>query len=384
MTQEGRTRPKDRRASILATAGVLFHRRGYVGTSLEDIAAELGITAPALYRHFRGKAALYTAALESNLVELERSVAASTSVDEIVRGLARVGVEHPTLGLLWSPDRRRRLVDPDGELARRISAVVDTVGARVHADATGELGRILARAALAAVSSTGFYSSPLSAEEQRRQLEEVVAAVLSFRPLDPLVTLPVHDEEPAPRSWATQKTALLDACASLVTRRGGYHAVSLDDIAAAAGVTAATVYQLFAGKPDLFAAVLRRVAQWVTAMLQQDSARATSPDEALQLTVASSLEFTARHPSWTGSLADELPNLPDEYQAEILALVQDYLDEWLALCVAIVPALPAEATRVRMRAVLAVIGDRALQAADLEVFSVSDTTVLVRRMLSTS
>ena len=47
--------------------GPFLQRHGYSGTSLEDIAGDLGITAPALYRHFRGKDALYTAALESNL-----------------------------------------------------------------------------------------------------------------------------------------------------------------------------------------------------------------------------------------------------------------------------------------------------------------------------
>ena len=80
MTDQVRTRPRDRRASILAAARARFHRHGYTGTSLEDIAGDLGITAPALYRHFRGKDALYTAALESNLVHLEECVA-----DDLVR-----------------------------------------------------------------------------------------------------------------------------------------------------------------------------------------------------------------------------------------------------------------------------------------------------------
>jgi len=113
-----RTRPRDRRASILAAARARFHRHGYSGTSLEDIAGDLGITAPALYRHFRGKDALYTAALESNLRHLEECVAEGSSADEVVRGLARVAVEHPTIGLLWNPDRRRRLTDPDGSIQR--------------------------------------------------------------------------------------------------------------------------------------------------------------------------------------------------------------------------------------------------------------------------
>ena len=381
MTDEVRTRPKNRRELILAAASVRFHQSGYAGTSLDDIAGDLGVTAPALYRHFRSKDDLYTAALELNLRQLESSIGEAASVRQAIRGLAEVAVTHPTLGLLWNTDRRRRLVDPNGSIENRIVVVADDLGALFEGDADPELARLLARGALAASSSTGFYASALAPEEQAAQLERVLEQVAAFRPSDPLVTLDVASETVVTRPWATRRSALLDAGAALVVQRGGYQAVSIEEIAAVAGVSPNTLYLDFTGKADLFVAVLRRAASWLTASLQQASAQATSAEEALRLAVLSSLELSAQHPSWTGSLADELTNLPADQITDLVVSVEEYLDEWLALCVANAPALAVEEVRVRMRAALAVLDDRALEAADRRVLSSGDSADLMLAIL---
>lgn len=381
MTDEVRTRPKNRRELILAAASVRFHQSGYAGTSLDDIAGDLGVTAPALYRHFRSKDDLYTAALELNLRQLESSIGEAASVRQAIRGLAEVAVTHPTLGLLWNTDRRRRLVDPNGSIENRIVVVADDLGALFEGDADPELARLLARGALAASSSTGFYASALAPEEQAAQLERVLEQVAAFRPSDPLVTLDVASETVVTRPWATRRSALLDAGAALVVQRGGYQAVSIEEIAAVAGVSPNTLYLDFTGKADLFVAVLRRAASWLTASLQQASAQATSAEEALRLAVLSSLELSAQHPSWTGSLADELTNLPADQITDLVVSVEEYLDEWLALCVANAPALAPEEVRVRMRAALAVLDDRALEAADRRVLSSGDSADLMLAIL---
>jgi AcrR family transcriptional regulator len=54
----------ERREQILGAATSAFARRGYAATSLEDIAAEAGVTRAILYRHFESKADLYRAALD--------------------------------------------------------------------------------------------------------------------------------------------------------------------------------------------------------------------------------------------------------------------------------------------------------------------------------
>ena len=48
----------DTKQRILAIAGELFARQGYTGTTIADIARELGTTTAALYYHFPSKAAI--------------------------------------------------------------------------------------------------------------------------------------------------------------------------------------------------------------------------------------------------------------------------------------------------------------------------------------
>ncbi|MFG2000838.1 TetR/AcrR family transcriptional regulator [Spirillospora sp. NPDC048911] len=56
----GRTAPDvpTRRAEILAAAADLFARRGFHGASIGDVGRAVGLTGPALYRHFSGKEAV--------------------------------------------------------------------------------------------------------------------------------------------------------------------------------------------------------------------------------------------------------------------------------------------------------------------------------------
>lgn len=53
----------DRQAAILQEAARLFAERGFSGVSLEDLGAAVGVSGPALYRHFANKQALLGAIL---------------------------------------------------------------------------------------------------------------------------------------------------------------------------------------------------------------------------------------------------------------------------------------------------------------------------------
>ena len=50
---------------ILETALELFAQNGYLGTSMNDIAARLGITKAALYKHYAGKQEILERIVES-------------------------------------------------------------------------------------------------------------------------------------------------------------------------------------------------------------------------------------------------------------------------------------------------------------------------------
>jgi AcrR family transcriptional regulator len=57
----------DMRDRILSVATTLFYRQGYGGTSMNAIAAELDISGPALYWHFKSKQALCFEAIKAEL-----------------------------------------------------------------------------------------------------------------------------------------------------------------------------------------------------------------------------------------------------------------------------------------------------------------------------
>lgn len=78
-TARGRAKAERRDAILFATAE-LFADRGYAGVSLEDIGAAVGVSGPAVYRHFAGKQALLGALLigvSERLVEGGRAVSES-------------------------------------------------------------------------------------------------------------------------------------------------------------------------------------------------------------------------------------------------------------------------------------------------------------------
>src|ERR1700722_15631093 len=57
-----------KRERIVEEAVKLFYERGFTGTTLDDIAAELGVTKPFIYTHFRSKTDLLAAICAPTIV----------------------------------------------------------------------------------------------------------------------------------------------------------------------------------------------------------------------------------------------------------------------------------------------------------------------------
>lgn len=85
-----RSRQKAERTDLLLQeAARLFARKGFRGVSLEEIASAVGISGPALYRHFSNKQAILTGVLEDVSVRLleggRTRVAAAESPGEALK-----------------------------------------------------------------------------------------------------------------------------------------------------------------------------------------------------------------------------------------------------------------------------------------------------------
>lgn len=70
MTDGRRARGEATRERLIAVARELFGQRGYEATSIEAVLEGSGVARGALYHHFKGKAELFDAALESLYGEL--------------------------------------------------------------------------------------------------------------------------------------------------------------------------------------------------------------------------------------------------------------------------------------------------------------------------
>ncbi len=83
-----------KRERILEEAVKLFYERGFTGTTLDDIAAELGVTKPFIYTHFRGKVELLAALCKPTI---ELSLAAVTNA-AAMPGTATERLRHAITG----------------------------------------------------------------------------------------------------------------------------------------------------------------------------------------------------------------------------------------------------------------------------------------------
>lgn len=132
-----RGRPGYDQQTVLRRAVEVFNRQGYDGTSMGDLARELGVGKSALYHHVPGKEALLSQALDEALDGLAAVLdrpAGATAYDRLrtaVRNSVRVLVEHlPAVTLLLrvrgnsavelAALRRRREIDD--RLAELVSA----------------------------------------------------------------------------------------------------------------------------------------------------------------------------------------------------------------------------------------------------------------------
>jgi AcrR family transcriptional regulator len=85
----------ERREQILDAATRAFARAGYIGTGLDDVAAEAGVTHVILYRHFASKNDLYRAVLDRACVRLADTVGVDDFDEGSVSLLLRAAAADP-------------------------------------------------------------------------------------------------------------------------------------------------------------------------------------------------------------------------------------------------------------------------------------------------
>jgi AcrR family transcriptional regulator len=143
-----------------------------------------------------------------------------------------------------------------------------------------------------------------------------------------------------------RRERILAAAADLF-REKGFHAVGIDEIGTAAGITGPGVYRHFDGKDGLLVAVLREATEelWHT----------PEGDVTLVDYVRRHVEFAVAHGDTIDLWHREGRNLPKDAQDAQRQVVEAYVDGWASVLLEQRPDLaPAEA-HIRVRATLGLV-----------------------------
>ncbi|MEU5260218.1 TetR/AcrR family transcriptional regulator [Amycolatopsis sp. NPDC021455] len=148
----------NRREQILSAAAELFAHHGFHGVGIDDIGAAVGISGPALYRHFRSKDAILGEMLNSISRYLldggTRWAARPGDADNRLAGLVAFHVgfalSHPAL-ITVQERNLANLTDADRKQVRALQRQYVEVWVRVIREAVPGLGELEARSAAHAV-----------------------------------------------------------------------------------------------------------------------------------------------------------------------------------------------------------------------------------------
>ncbi|WP_165495096.1 TetR/AcrR family transcriptional regulator [Actinomadura roseirufa] len=351
MTTRAR-RPPDRKAQIVAAAAGRFTASGYHTVAMGDIATDVGITAGALYKHFRNKQELLFRVIMDGLDAATEICRNAANVDDLLDACAAFSLDHRDLPVLWQREARALAPEQRREVRSRMRGAGARVAALVRAERpelSEEDAELLAWAALSVLASPSHHRVTLPAARFRRVLREMAAAVVRTR-------LPERDPRacgPALGLTRSSKREMLLTRATRLFAAHGFQAVTMEEIGAAAGMAGPSVYHHFASKKDLLVAILNRGTQVLELSMNQALARAMSTSHALDQLLLSYTDMAVETPDIILVLTTEFANLPEDRQRNAWRIQHQYIDEWARL---LAPTAPAEA-RIRVHAALAICVD---------------------------
>ena len=371
MTQTGRAptrRPRNRKAQLADSAAELFRKHGYHQVSVNDIAAAAGVTGPAVYRHFRGKqdilAHVLLAGMDTFGLVTEQALAEpgtpAEQLDALLRAVAALAVDRREVTALWRWEGRHLDPADQTKIRHRGGELMAQWGIALR-DARPELSRadasLLCWAALSVFGSVSVHHVSLPRRRFEARLVERARAVLAWTP----ASVPARPEPPrraTPTTPPARREQLLSAATALF-RDHGYHAVSMEDIGAAAGIAGPSIYRYFPSKAAILVAAGYRMADRLASTAATAIGEAADPPDALARLASSYVDTVLRSDNLMATFASEHANLPDPDRKELVRVQREYVAQWIRLVRAISPELGEPDVRITVHAALTVVNDLA-------------------------
>jgi AcrR family transcriptional regulator len=371
-----RRRPKDRKAQVERAAAEAFSASGYHAVGMETIAAKVGISAAALYRHYPSKYDLFRGAvlnLGQQLVDAtdigdEPLARRASGGDEpqtdpdtlhrLIHALIDVTLANRDSGGLYRwqarylrPQDQKQLMDQLRVVNRRIQKPLMVIRPTLSSSQRW----MTSAALLSVIGSVVDHRVKMPAEEIRALLVDVSRKLLSAQlpaPDDPVLN--------PPRRQLFSDTgvyeALLHASMALFNEQG-YRETSMEQIAAAVGMPTSGIYRYFSGKSDILATVMRRAADRISGELSVILGADAAPRRVLIRLVEAYVATSFANPELAFVYYTERVNLAPADEVPLRNVQRSTIDSWVRLLTTARTELSATQARFLVHAAMALVVD---------------------------
>jgi AcrR family transcriptional regulator len=356
-------RSQRRKAEIAASAAQLFCELGYHRVGIDDVAASVGITGGAIYRHFANKQDLLARTVSDVQDQVARALEASDGLDATLEALAELALEQRTAGVVLLREARHLTGDARDAIVQRGRTLTDVVLARLRSERpelSFDDGRTVVDSLLAVYASVGLQHVTLP----RGRAGELLFGMVATMARTPLPATSgtgsrsTNGGSPQVAARASRREMLLDAAIQLFGRRG-YWASRMEDVGAAADIAGPSIYQHFDSKAELLMAALTRGAEGLELDLSRVLAQGDGPESCLRALVEAYVEFMVGHPDIVRLLMDEALYLPEADQESLRRIQLRYVGEWVNLLMAARPGITVPVARFLTQGVFSVVNDGA-------------------------
>jgi AcrR family transcriptional regulator len=370
-----RRRPKDRKAQIARVSAESFSALGYHAVSMEAIAAQVGISAPALYRHYASKYDLFRGAVlalgqqlvdctdfadaEPTRIPAMSAADAAATLDRLVDALIDVTLANRESGGLyrWQArylhgDDQSALMDQLRLVNRRIQQPLMVIRPTL----TSSHRWMLSSGLLSVIGSIVDHRVALPADEIRTLLAKAASAVLGAELPNPEGALG------RPTSWRIFESdtgvyeALLQASMALFSAKG-YPETSMAEIASAVGIPVSGIYRYFPGKCDILSTGLRRAADRVSGRLSTILTGLAEPRQMLTLLIEAYVATSFANPELVAIYYTERVNLTRVDEQLLRSVQRTTIDSWMRLLSSARPELTPTQARILVHAAMALVVD---------------------------
>ncbi|MGW4232246.1 TetR/AcrR family transcriptional regulator [Streptomyces sp. NPDC004980] len=323
------TRPRNRKQLIVDAAGRVFSERGYHAASMEEVAAGVGITAAALYRHFPNKYALFTECADvmvDGLVAALDEVPSGAALRDVLTAVTRITVAHRASGGLYRWEARYLNREDRRRLGAKFGHLVERVDEAVRREHPLPDSHLRATAALGAIASITMHHTSIA---QRRAEELLLASALCVAASDPAagrrgarpVELPA---QPVPR---TRRAEILAAAIPLFAR-DGFTGVTNGQIAEAVGLTPSALYRHYPGKIDILAAACLRAAGLLAQGVERSLHEVAGPQDAVVALAATYVAYSFEYTELNSVAEAELAGLPAGLRRPVVLAQREHIAVW--------------------------------------------------------